>query len=147
MDFKNSVIGQNIKTHRKALKMKQTELANKINKTESSIRKYEKGIVTIPLNVLEEIANALNVTTFDLMSDEKALAKEVHELEAFLTYLESIGYTVDTSIEGNEGESYSVYLTKDGIKTNFTKAEFENFQFQTKRSVDYQVWLKAQEKK
>lgn len=85
MDFKNSVIGQNIKTHRKALKMKQTELANKINKTESSIRKYEKGIVTIPLNVLEEIANALNVTTFDLMFDEKALAKEVHEHEFFQT--------------------------------------------------------------
>jgi hypothetical protein len=48
---------------------------------------------------------------------------------------------------GEEGESFTAELIKDGKKTEFSKAEFENFQLETKKSVDYQVWQKSQEKK
>ncbi len=57
----NNEIGQKIKTLRKQNNLTQEALASKINKTESSVRKYEKGLVEIPLSVLNDIANALGV--------------------------------------------------------------------------------------
>lgn len=62
-----SDIGQNIKAKRKEAKMTQADLARHIGKTESSVRKYEKGLVSIPADILELIANALGTTTIDLM--------------------------------------------------------------------------------
>lgn len=72
----NSIeIGQNIKKARKKRNLTQKELADRIGKTESSIRKYEKGLVQIPIDVLEQIALVLEVSPFDLMGsaywDEK----------------------------------------------------------------------------
>ena len=55
-------IGTSIKTHRKAEKLTQQQLAQKIGRTESSIRKYEGGLTQIPLDVIEAIAEALNTT-------------------------------------------------------------------------------------
>ena len=66
MNLSDQEIGKKIKQYRKG-KMTQQELAEKIGKTESSIRKYEKGLVTIPLDVLEQIASSLGITAFDLM--------------------------------------------------------------------------------
>ena len=68
MDYKT--IGENIKTYRKAKKLTQEDLANLINKSESSIRKYEKGLVEIPNTVIEYIAVALDVDTVDLIYND-----------------------------------------------------------------------------
>ncbi len=57
----------NIKEARKASKITQQQLADRIQRTESSIRKYEKGIVQIPNDVIEEIARALDVSPLDLL--------------------------------------------------------------------------------
>lgn len=65
----NMAIGQKIKELRKNNKITQQELAEKIGRTESSIRKYEKGIVEIPLNVLSQIADALNVNVSALIPE------------------------------------------------------------------------------
>lgn len=70
MNLNSQEIGKKIKRHRKG-KITQKELAEKIGKTESSIRKYEKGLVTIPLDVLEQIAVVLGVTVFELMDGDK----------------------------------------------------------------------------
>lgn len=59
--------GSLIKKFRKRKKYTQKQLANLIGKTESSIRKYEKGLIEIPNSVLNQIAEALNVTILDLM--------------------------------------------------------------------------------
>lgn len=58
---KNSqkIIGEKIKKIRKENKITQTELANLIGKTPSSIQKYEYGLTSIPLEVLEKISNVL----------------------------------------------------------------------------------------
>lgn len=68
MDKRNIEIGRRIKQFRKG-KMTQHELAAKIGKTESSVRKYEKGLISIPLDTLESIAKALSIPTSDLFSD------------------------------------------------------------------------------
>ncbi len=99
MNLSDQEIGKKIKQYRKG-KMTQRELAEKIGKTESSIRKYEKGLVTIPLDVLEQIASSLGITAFDLMGVEywnkkyPDIAKESKEFEGFVDYLNSLGYIV-----------------------------------------------------
>lgn len=64
------IIGQRIKEARKNKKMTQTELASIIGRTESSIRKYEKGLTDIPSAVIQEIASALDVSSADLLKVE-----------------------------------------------------------------------------
>jgi len=69
MDYKK--IGKNIKRYRKGV-FTQEELAVEIGKSESSVRKYEKGLVEIPNSVLELIAQKLQIGYDDLTdtSDE-----------------------------------------------------------------------------
>jgi len=56
-------VGANIRKRRYELKMTQAELAAKLKTSKQAIGKYEKGIVTnIPLNRIEELAEALNTT-------------------------------------------------------------------------------------
>lgn len=65
-----SIVGRNIKLARKKKKMKQKELAEMIGYTESSISKYEQGLVQIPNSVIELIAKALNVPITDILDLE-----------------------------------------------------------------------------
>lgn len=60
-------IGDNIKRYRKESKLTQMELATLTNKSKSTIEKYEGNKVTPSLKVLDEIAQALNVTRDDLI--------------------------------------------------------------------------------
>lgn len=85
-----SKVGKNIKEARKASKLTQQQLADKIHRTESSIRKYEKGIVLIPNDIIEEIARALEVSPLDLLGVDEweeefnangSLSKEVKIIE------------------------------------------------------------------
>ena len=63
-----SIVGQKIKQQRKNKKITQYELANLIGKTENSIRKYEKGLVNIPVDVLKLIAKSLEISVYDLIN-------------------------------------------------------------------------------
>lgn len=74
-------IGKRIKISRKNAGLTQEELARKIGKTESSIRKYEKGLTQIPFDVLESIAQALNVSPYDLTMDSDFLQSSTKTIE------------------------------------------------------------------
>lgn len=68
MDKKSMLaIGQSIKSYRNKAKLTQLELSRKIEKTESTVRKYEAGTVLPPLDVIEDISKILGITPFDLM--------------------------------------------------------------------------------
>lgn len=56
-----SIVGMNIKQARKKKKMKQKELAAMIGQTPTSIMHYEKGDREPSLEIIENIATALNV--------------------------------------------------------------------------------------
>ena len=58
----NKAIGANIRKARKRKGMTQKELGTAISRTESSIAKYEQGLVDIPNTVISLIADALNVS-------------------------------------------------------------------------------------
>ena len=66
MNYK--LVGANIKKLRKEAKLTQKQLGEQIGKTESSIQKYEKGIVEIPNSVIEKISEVLK-TDFDSLVD------------------------------------------------------------------------------
>lgn len=88
IDITNKQIGLNIKSYRKKRGFTQRYLASRIGRTESSIRKYELGIVQIPTDVLEQIASELNTSLYYLMGmaedkpETKGLSQEVQALEA-----------------------------------------------------------------
>ena len=99
----NIFIGKKIKEARNKASITQQCLADKINKTESSIRKYEKGLVDIPLNVLNKIADALDVSVNDLLSENNLTAPtdKFYEWESFsdatqkfVRILDILGYQV-----------------------------------------------------
>lgn len=60
-------IGLKIKENRKRLKLTQQELGEKIEKTKSSIQKYEKGLTQIPNDVLEKLAEVFQIPIFELI--------------------------------------------------------------------------------
>ena len=64
-----------IKSARENLKLTKRELAKRIGVHESSINKYEKGLVDIPLSKISELSRVLNVTEAYLMGweDEQKL--------------------------------------------------------------------------
>lgn len=61
-------IGQKIRALRKKNNMSANELAQKLNKDRATIYRYENGdIGSLPANILEPLAAALNVTPADLL--------------------------------------------------------------------------------
>ncbi len=173
MSLTNYEIGQKIKEYRKG-KMTQRELAEKIGKTESSIRKYEKGLVTIPLDVIQKIADALGIVPFQLMGvpEYPEITKIVKQYYGFIEYLISLGYTVedvetiekipiDEYIEagGNsstlsdddkqagfiEGESHSIKLIMNGKSIVLEEYEFEELQKSVNDIIEFNFWKKHSE--
>ena len=117
-------IGMNIKKYRKG-KFTQQELADKIGKTESSIRKYEKGLVTIPLDVLNRIATALEVKVADLMGISDYLdevEKEIHETSPYNDkWIISIKESNTQIYISNEEMDTLERTTKENIDLRITK--------------------------
>lgn len=64
-------ISEKIKFYRKEKGITQQQLANKIDKTLSSVKKYESGYTTPPIKVIKEIAKALNISLDCLIENEK----------------------------------------------------------------------------
>lgn len=113
----SKLIGQNIKKYRRLQNLTQKELANLLNKAESSIQKYEAGKVDIPLTVLEQIATILHCTIFDLgsLSYEEfnnSLKKEASN--NFIYFIEhNLGYEIGRVPDDSE---IGFYNTETGKK-------------------------------
>lgn len=100
MTFDAEVIGKNIRKYRKNNKLTQSELAKKIGRTESSIRKHEKGIVKIPMSLLEKIAEAFDVELSNLCEKEPLIITNADRIrnmsdEELAEFLLSDDYYVD----------------------------------------------------
>ena len=70
-----------IKSAREDLKLTKRELAKRIGVHESSINKYEKGLVDIPLSKISELARVLKVTEAYLMGWEEKLEQPPQGLQ------------------------------------------------------------------
>lgn len=90
-------VGQKIKEIRRAKGISQKELSLQINKSESSLKKYENGEVAITVDVLLDISEVLDVNPCILLQvkevDVLALLKHEYNL---LIDNDSLQYDIDT---------------------------------------------------
>jgi transcriptional regulator with XRE-family HTH domain len=100
-------LGLKIKALRKEKKITQQQLADKIYKTESSVRKYEKGLVEIPVSVLFQISDALNVSIWELIGVDRNYARS----EAY-TY-EELGDMYENEDEKKKGQLYRDIINQE----------------------------------
>lgn len=63
-------LGQKIRSLRLERGISTKDLALKINKAESSVKKYEGGQTSITFDILQDIATALNVTIASIILDD-----------------------------------------------------------------------------
>lgn len=113
---KDLVIGQNIKAYRKYRRLTQEQLAKSIDRTVSSIQKYESGETEVPRSILERIAGVLNCRITELLDDFSAMKWEDNRDSAIFSLLKSIGCETTWSTDLDivtivwKGVSYSVAI-------------------------------------
>lgn len=96
-------IGNRIKKRRKEMKMSADKLAEKIGKNRATVYRYEKDeIENMPYDVLEPIAEALNVSPAYLMGWE--------EKEKTGTVAAHLDYSDLTEEEQKEVENFIDYI-------------------------------------
>jgi len=128
----------NIKKYRKG-KFTQQELADKIGKTESSIRKYEKGLVTIPLDVLNKIATVLEVRVADLMgiSDYLNVVEDsIEKAISFKEYLGILGYEVH---ESPYNDKWVIHVKDSDIDVYISNEEMDTLERTTIENIDLRI--------
>lgn len=77
MEDLNNIIGKNICEYRKKANLTQLELAEKINYSDKSISKWEKGDGVPDIYVLKSLADIFNITVNDLISDDGGKKKKI----------------------------------------------------------------------
>lgn len=80
-------IGRNIRKYRTALKLKQKDLAEKINMTEQHVSHIENATTKLSLPTLVAIANALSVDCNSLLGTTLIGAQEKIKREEIITLL------------------------------------------------------------
>ena len=93
LEINYSDVGKRIRDIRVKRKMTQRKLADKIDKTATHVSHIENGTTKLSLNVIVDIANALNTTVDRLLCDNvknstNAYACELSELISDCTPLE-----------------------------------------------------------
>ena len=81
MDDKKDVIAHNIKKYRKASKMTQKDLADKIGVSVSAVSNWEKGNNTLTIDCLFDVCNVLDVPISKMTeADEFVLSRVEREM-------------------------------------------------------------------
>lgn len=150
-------IGESIKAYRKNAKMTQVELAERIDKTESSIRKYEKGIIQPPIDVIERIATTFGITPYELMgatywdSLHPDISERFAQDDAFKAFIETLNFVVEeVPASGNADEgitSIDYELKRDKKSATLTQAEFDELRNLTKEVIEAKFYKKLLERK
>ena len=69
-------VGKNIKKYRNAYHLTLEELAGRIHKSKSTMSKYEKGLISLDVATLSEIARVLKVAPAQLLSAPQGILKD-----------------------------------------------------------------------
>ncbi len=95
----NKKIGSNIKKYRKIKGLTQVKLSELLGKTPLTIQRYESGKITVPIDVLDQIANELDTTYLELIGhdlEEEAEREAEYALNAAIEQLEDLDFSVDS---------------------------------------------------
>ena len=114
-----------IKSAREDLKLTKRELAKRIGVHESSINKYEKGLVDIPLSKISELSRVLNVTEAYLMGWEDEQKLQGLKIPVLGTVAAGIPISAVEDILdyeevpqswGNQGEFFALKIKGDSME-------------------------------
>ena len=121
-------IGTRIKELRLKRGLKQKELADKVQIPYSTFANYENNKREPNQEQIEKIAEALGVTSYNLLgiSTEQLLQPLKNEVK-FLNYLSSLGYEyVDTFLDNDYGYDRCIHIISENKDIPLTKEEYEN---------------------
>lgn len=128
-------IGEIIKNERKKKKLTQKELAEKINKSERMVQKYENGEVTPSIEVLNKIGATLGVFIFnfnDQTDHEEPPNPQSYYLEQ---YLRALGYEIIYDME--EG---SITLKSNSGEYELTENDINDLKASSKSFIEYKLY-------
>lgn len=77
-------VGKNIKKYRLAYKLTLEELARQIHKSKSTMSKYEKGLISLDVPTLQEIADVFKISTAQLLTAPVEDMYDEHKLGGLL---------------------------------------------------------------
>ncbi len=131
-------IGENIKKYRKLKGLTQVQLAKEINKSESTIQKYESNSVTPDFSILNDIAAALECTVYDLTIDTEEIKNDVRLLESE-KHIEALakkyGFTIEKEYDDDGDGEYLRYVHISFSDKNF-RLRGNEFHELTQRIID-----------
>ncbi|SCH32938.1 transcriptional repressor DicA [uncultured Clostridium sp.] len=158
----NNIIGMNIKRIRKEKNLKQSDLAKALDKSTISVRKWESGDRTPKAELLEKIANVLDVSLSDLYenieSDDNSvifnellrewdkkinfenISKECKNLEVIEMLLKHYDYvTRYVQVDENKYQIEIESLLSRETKI-LTELEYKSFSDRLKKFVDFEFY-------
>lgn len=118
-------IGEKIKALRSEKGMTQRELAEKSGLSRMAIGNYERNYRIPTLDVLEQIANALDIATFELLGG-KADPVKLTKFNCVSFLLNELGYNVGLT-DNCEYRIYGVNSFENKTDIKLTPAEFITF--------------------
>lgn len=104
-------IGDKIKAIRKERGLTQKEFAKKINKSERMIQKYENSEVEPRIEVLREIALALDISFSELINPRNTPININESIDKFKN--EYVDFIIDFEQLNDEGKNKVINYTKD----------------------------------
>lgn len=158
-----------MKEIRKRLNLSQEEFGNRIGLSKSGISNIEKGTRNVTSKHIKLICTIFDVneswltTGIDNSEYLKAAEKEILHFNSFITYLNSLGYTVDVEKTG-ESESghyeeqtddngtvigktwladedyYSIFINDGKKKQTFTSEEFQELQDNVEQLISFEMF-------
>lgn len=134
-------IGTRIKELRLKRGLKQKELADKVQIPYSTFANYENNKREPNQEQIEKIADALGVTSYNLLgiSTEQLLQPLKNEVK-FLNYLSSLGYEyVDTFLDNDYGYDRCIHIISENKDIPLTKEEYENLERNIKNDIDLEI--------
>ena len=148
--------GNNIKKIRKKLRLTQAQLAKLINKSLSSVQKYEAGEVSIPIEVVEAMTRKLKVSSTEIIGGLETVKRMTDSMEKFLTAVgfdvfEVFVYTGDPEKEQIDFEADNfeciVKISKNKQFYQLSKDEVYSLMRETSDYIEFLLYKANQEKK
>lgn len=130
-------VGENIKRIRKEHGLTQEELGKKIDVSGVAIMRYEKGQREPKLETIEKIANALEVSSYELQGiTSNDILKSLSDTTSFYNYLHALGYEIYKSPYNDKWE---ITIKESGQKIYINSVEMNILESTTKENIDLRI--------
>lgn len=130
-------VNDNIKRIRKEKGLTQKKLGELCGIAEPTIRRYEAGSLKPKLETIEKIANALEVSSYELQGiTSNDILKSLSDTTSFYNYLHVLGYEI---YESPYNDKWEITIKESGQKIYVNSAEMNILESTTKENIDLRI--------